>query len=345
LPGKRQELADIEARMAEASFWENRARAREQMRRAKFLKSVIEPQGEILERLDAAEEMLALAAAEGDMSILDDIAVEVKGLAARTDAFELALALNGKYDPLPAYLSVQAGAGGTESCDWAAMLVRMYTRYAENRGWKVRVVDLVPSEEAGYRSAMLHIEGDFVYGYMRSEIGVHRLVRISPFDANKRRHTSFTAVDVTPEVEDEEIEIDQKDLRIETHRSSGAGGQYVNMTDSAVRIIHVPTGTVVNCQDERSQHRNRDIAMKILKSKLIALKEEARRKELSSLSGEKNDITWGSQIRSYVLQPYQLVKDLRTGCETSQVDDVLNGQLEPFVRSFLRWRLRGGTVG
>ncbi|MBN1810031.1 MAG: peptide chain release factor 2 [Planctomycetes bacterium] len=339
LPSKKHELASIESRMNNPSFWENPALARDVLTRAKYLKGLLEPQDDILSRLDAADEMLTLAADENETSIIDDIGAEASRTIAEIDSLELKLVLSGKYDPFNAYLAVQAGAGGTESCDWAAMLVRMYSRYAESRGWKVKLVDSSPNEEAGFRSATLFIEGDFVYGYLFGEIGVHRLVRISPFDANHRRHTSFASVDITPEVEDREIEIDPADLRIETHRSSGAGGQHVNMTDSAVRIIHVPSGIVVNCQDERSQHRNRDIAMKILRSRLVALKEKERQEELASLSGEKALIAWGSQIRSYVLQPYQMVKDLRTSCETSQADDVLNGKLDPFIRSFLRWRL------
>jgi len=325
--------------MSVASFWENRNRSKELLARAKFLKGIILPQGEILSRLDAADEMLELAGKEGDASLLNDIMKEAEHLANEIDALELSLALSGKYDALPAYLSIQAGAGGTESCDWASMLGRMYIRYAESRGWKIRTIDMVPNEEAGFRSATYYIEDDYVYGYLNGEIGVHRLVRISPFDANHRRHTSFASVDITPEVPDEAVEIDPNDLRIETHRSGGAGGQHVNMTDSAVRIIHIPSGIVVNCQDERSQHRNRDIAMHVLRSRLVVLKEQERQKELTALSGEKSDIAWGSQIRSYVLQPYQMVKDLRTDYESSQVDGILNGKLDPLIRAFLRWRL------
>lgn len=341
MAGKQDELKRLESEMSSAEFWADTARSRQATARVRQLKGLIEPLVELELRLAAASEMLQLAEAEKANELFDDLAGEAAELARRADDLELSLALAGKYDASNAYLTIQAGTGGTEACDWTAMLARMYRRYAERRGSAVNLLDAQPHQEAGLRSATLHIAGDNAYGLLASEAGVHRLVRISPFDANHRRHTSFAAVSISPEVEDEEMAIDAKDLRVETHRASGAGGQHVNMTDSAVRIVHVPTGITVNCQNERSQHQNREIAMRVLRSRLAALKEEERRKELEALNGGKSDITWGAQIRSYVLQPYQLVKDLRTGHETAQVQEVLDGNLEPFIRAYLRWRLAG----
>ncbi len=245
--------------------------------------------------------------------------------------------LGGKLDEHNAYLSLHAGAGGTESCDWADMLLRLYLRYAERHGFQVTLMDHQPGDEAGVKSAMLHIAGPYAYGYLKSERGVHRLVRISPFDANKRRHTSFCAVDVAAEIdEDIEIEIPDKDLRIDTYRSGGAGGQHVNKTDSAVRLVHLPTGIVCACQAERSQHANRDKAMKMLRAKLYELQEDQKRQEMEKFYGEKGEIAWGRQIRSYVLQPYTLVKDHRTDTEIGNVNAVLDGDIDKFVDAFLR---------
>ena len=245
--------------------------------------------------------------------------------------------LSGKFDRNNLYFSVHAGAGGTESCDWASMLLRMYRRFFERRGWKDEVIDLQPGEEAGVKSATLHVTGEFAYGYMKGEKGVHRLVRISPFDSNARRHTSFVSVDVFPELDDDiDIEIDETQLRIDTYRSSGAGGQHVNTTDSAIRITHLPTGIVVCCQNERSQHKNRATAMKMLKAKLYEYEEEKRRSEADAIRGEKMENGWGSQIRSYVLQPYQMVKDLRTEVETSNTAGVLDGEIDEFIEAFLK---------
>ena len=235
------------------------------------------------------------------------------------------------------YFSVHAGAGGTESCDWASMLLRMYRRFFERRGWKDEVIDLQPGEEAGVKSATLHVTGEFAYGYMKGEKGVHRLVRISPFDSNARRHTSFVSVDVFPELDDDiDIEIDETQLRIDTYRSSGKGGQHVNKTESAVRITHLPTGIVVACQNERSQFKNKASAMKILKSRIYEKLLDQKRTEMDRFYGEKGEISWGNQIRSYVFQPYQLVKDLRTGAETGNLQAVMDGDLDMFVNAWLR---------
>jgi peptide chain release factor 2 len=248
-------------------------------------------------------------------------------------------------DQKNAWLMIHAGAGGTESQDWAEMLLRMYMRFAESRGWKSELIDRQDGEEAGLKSATLHVVGDHAYGYLKGEMGVHRLVRISPFDAAKRRHTSFASVYVSPEVDDDiEIEIADKDLRVDTYRSSGAGGQHVNVTDSAVRLTHLPTGIVVTCQNERSQGRNRDMAMRVLRARLYQKALEERRAEEEKLVGEKKSIEWGSQIRSYVLHPYRMVKDHRTGHETGDTDRVLDGGLSPFIEAFLRSSAEGSRV-
>ena len=253
------------------------------------------------------------------------------------DRLELSALLGGPHDACNVYLSIHAGAGGTESCDWADMLMRMYTRYAERNGFEVHVLDLLPGEEAGVKSATLHVVGDHAYGYLKAERGVHRLVRISPFDANKRRHTSFVAVDVAAELDDTiAIEIDEKDLRIDTFRAAGAGGQHVNKTDSAVRMVHLPTGIVVSCQAERSQHSNRDKCMKMLRARLYEREEDRKRQEMEQFYGEKGEIAWGRQIRSYVLQPYTLAKDHRTGVEVGNVSGVLDGDIGAFIEAYLR---------
>jgi peptide chain release factor 2 len=244
--------------------------------------------------------------------------------------------LNDEADPLNAYVSFAPGAGGVDSADWAEMLFRMITRYCEKKGYKVEIVHFTPNEEAGLKSATIKVEGEFAYGYLKSERGIHRLVRISPFDSNARRHTSFAALDVTPEVDDNiEIEINDNDLRVDTYRASGAGGQHVNKTDSAVRMTHGPTGIVVQCQNERSQHKNRAQAMKVLRSRLYEFELEKRRAQTDERNQDKKEIAWGSQIRSYVLAPYRLVKDTRTGVESPRVDDVLNGDIDLFVRAYL----------
>jgi peptide chain release factor 2 len=273
---------------------------------------------------------------EGE-DVTSDLQEELSRLEKSLSETELQTLLSGPQDRNDSIVTIHPGAGGTESQDWAEMLLRMYLRWAERRGYRTEVTDYQAGEEAGIKSVTFLVEGEFAFGYLSSEIGVHRLVRISPYDAAARRHTSFASVFVTPEVEDEvKIVIDEKDLRIDTYRSSGAGGQHVNVTDSAVRITHIPTGLVVQCQNERSQHRNKNMAMKILKSRLYELEMEKKRKELDQLEEDKAEIAWGSQIRSYVLHPYRLVKDHRTKMEIGNVDSVLNGQLDPFINEFLK---------
>lgn len=278
---------------------------------------------------------------EGDtpeaQGLIDDAGKAVEALAGRAAQLELKSYLSGKFDLNNAYLNLHAGAGGTESCDWAEMLFRMYTRYAERHGFHVTVMDYLPGEEAGIKSATLLVQGPYAYGYLKGERGVHRLVRISPFDANKRRHTSFVALDVIAEIDDEiEVDIEEKDLKIDTYRASGAGGQHVNTTDSAVRITHLPTNIVVQCQAERSQHSNRQKAMKMLTARLYEYEMDKKRQEMEKFYGNKGEIAWGSQIRSYVLQPYTMVNDHRTETKVGNVESVLDGELDLFIEAMLK---------
>jgi peptide chain release factor 2 len=281
-----------------------------------------------------------LAESENDENTLKDVEAGSRKLEKSLSAFETKTKLSGEHDKNNAIMSVHAGAGGTESCDWAQMLVRMYSRWAEDKGFEIEVVDSLDGDEAGIKSITMIIKGEYAYGFLQSEIGVHRLVRISPFDSNKRRHTSFSSVDVIPEVEDNiDIIIEDKDIRIDTYRASGAGGQHINKTDSAVRITHLPTGIIVQSQNDRSQIKNRATAMKLLKAKLYELQQEKQRASYEKHYNEKGAIEWGSQIRSYVFMPYQLVKDHRTGCETSQVSAVMDGEIDIFINAYLSWKL------
>jgi peptide chain release factor 2 len=285
-------------------------------------------------------ELKELAESENDDSLLKDVYEGGKKLEKSLSAFETKTKLGGEHDKNNAIMSVHSGAGGTESCDWAQMLVRMYSRWAEDKGFETEVVDSLDGDEAGIKSLTMIIKGEYAYGFLQSEIGVHRLVRVSPFDSNKRRHTSFASVDVIPEVEDDiDIEVEDKDIRIDTYRASGAGGQHINKTDSAVRITHFATGIIVQSQNDRSQIKNRATAMKLLKAKLYELEREKQRSSYEKHYSEKGAIEWGSQIRSYVFMPYQLVKDTRTGHETSQVASVMDGDIDGFIGSYLNWKL------
>ncbi len=332
---RKAEIAEIEKTMAHPNFWDDKETAQATVQKLSSAKNVIEP----FEKLQKeAEDFLAIAelAAE-DESFLLESDEAWQSLSSHLDKIELISFLSGKFDRNNCFFFIHAGAGGTESCDWANILLRMYRRWFERRGFKDEIIDMQPGDEAGIKSATLRVEGEFAYGYLKAERGVHRLVRISPFDSNARRHTSFASADAFPELEEDiELDIDEKDLKIDTYRSSGAGGQYVNRTDSAVRITHLPTGVVVACQMERSQHKNRAMAMKMLKARLYEIEEEKRKKEAAAISGDKSEIGWGSQIRSYVLQPYQMVKDLRTGCETGNTAAVLDGDIDQFVEAWLR---------
>jgi len=325
--------------MAAPGFWDNQETAQRTVRELKGLKGIVEPATAIEQVLEDARVLSELAAEEGDASALDGLADDLAEAGKRLDGLEFLALLSRPDDPKNCYLAIHAGAGGTESCDWASMLLRMYIRYAERRGWKMDIVDSVEGEEAGLRSVTVRVTGSCAYGYLSAEVGVHRLVRISPFDAASRRHTSFASVDVLPEIEDAaEIEVDEKDLRVDFFRAGGAGGQHVNKTSSAVRITHTPTGIVVQCQNERSQHQNRRVAMEILRARLARLQQQERDKEIAKLYGQKGEIAWGNQIRSYVLQPYTMVKDHRTDHETGKVQDVLDGDLETFIETELHRR-------
>jgi len=291
------------------------------------------------EGLEEADMLLDMALEEQDDDTYQEVVNSLGELQERIDLVELECMFSGEHDSSNAILTIHAGAGGTEAQDWVQILMRMYLRWAEDRGFKADILDYLAGDEAGVKSVTILIKGKHAYGYMRSELGIHRLVRISPFDASGRRHTSFASVMVLPELDDTiEVNIDEKDLRIDTYRASGAGGQHVNKTDSAIRITHLPSGIVVQCQNERSQHRNKDMAMKMLMSRLYEKGKEEKAKEQEDLHGDKKGISWGSQIRSYVLQPYRLIKDHRTNQEEGNVDAVLDGRLDPFIKAYLLWQ-------
>jgi len=336
--GKRNRQAELEGRMSMPGFWDRPQEAQTTVQEVAALKNALAQ----FDRVSAAAADFAvleeLVAMEGTSSpMLAEADATWAALSTQLDTVEMASFLSGKFDRNNAIFNLHAGSGGTESCDWASILLRMYTRYFERHGFKYEIADMQMGDEAGIKSATLMVSGEFAFGYLKAERGVHRLVRISPFDANKRRHTSFSAVDVLAEITDDiVVDIKEEDLRVDTYRSSGAGGQYVNRTDSAVRITHLPSGIIVASQQERSQHKNRAQAMKILKAKLYEREEERKRKEQASTGGEKKDNEWGSQIRSYVLQPYQMVKDLRTDVETSDTAGVLDGELDRFIEAYLR---------
>ncbi len=326
--------------MAADGFWDDQKAAQAVIASANQLKQVVNGMQAFQTKLEDAKAMEELLEEEGfdeNSDEANDLHESAEALKIELDDLEIQCYLNKPHDSCNALLSVNAGAGGTESCDWADMLFRMYTRWAERRGFKTEIVDILPGEEAGLSKVTIRIEGQNAFGYANAERGVHRLVRISPFDSNKRRHTSFCAVDVVAEIEDDiDLEIDEKDLREDTYRSSGKGGQHVNKTDSAVRLTHIPTGIVAACQSERSQHKNRANAMKMLKARLYEKFEDEKRSELEKFYGEKGEIGWGNQIRSYVFQPYQMVKDLRTGVETGNIQAVMDGDIDRFVNAWLR---------
>jgi peptide chain release factor 2 len=327
----------LEKMMAKPDFWQDTEKAKAVTKEVADHRSVVERFRKFSKDLTDLADLIDLADEAGDTEVTAEISDSLEKMSSDVEALELESLLAGEDDKQDAILAIHPGAGGTESQDWAEMLVRMYSRWAERRGFDVHVMDVLPGDEAGIKSATLEIRGPYAYGYLKSESGVHRLVRISPFDANHRRHTSFASVFVYAEVEDDrEIDIKDSDLRVDTYRSSGAGGQHVNKTDSAVRITHIPTKIVVQCQSERSQRRNRENALKILRAKLHAHAREEEKKKLEEIEKNKMDIAWGSQIRSYVLQPYTLVKDHRTGVETGSVDAVLDGDIDRFIEAYLR---------
>ena len=324
--------------MEAPGFWDDPERSNQKMKELKNLKDTVGECDKLSTQYDDILTLIDMGYEENDESLIPEIRGELDEFIREFDELRIGTLLSGEYDKNNAILKLNAGAGGTESCDWCGMLYRMYTRWAERKGFTIEVLDYLDGDEAGIKSVTFQVNGLNAYGYLKSEKGVHRLVRISPFNAQGKRQTSFVSLDVMPDIEGElDVDIDEKDLRIDTYRSSGAGGQHINKTSSAIRITHIPTGTVVQCQNERSQFQNKDKAMQMLKAKLYLLKQEANAEKLSDIRGEVKEIGWGNQIRSYVLQPYTLVKDHRTDVETGNVDAVLDGGLDIFINGYLKW--------
>lgn len=340
VPAKQKEVRNLEEMIAAPGFWDNKDRAQKVIDQLNQLKDLIQPVVQYqrkTEDLQALIELVDEAEEEDAELFLEELTEQAAQMHAQLDDLEIRSFLNGPHDRCNAFLTVHAGAGGTESCDWADMLFRMYHRWAEQRGFKVDIQDIQQGDEAGITSASIHISGPFAYGYCKAERGVHRLVRISPFDSNKRRHTSFVSVDVVAEIEDDiEVDLRDEDIRVDTYRASGKGGQHVNKTDSAVRMTHIPTNIVVTCQSERSQIKNRATAMKVLKSRVYEKMQDEKRAEMDRFYGDKGEIGWGNQIRSYVFQPYQMVKDLRTGAESGNLDAIMDGDIDMFINAWLR---------
>ena len=335
---KEEKIAELEYKMGEPTFWDDAEYAQKINQELNDVKISVDRYKELVVKLDDVQVMLELGMEDDDDSVEADIKADMEVIDKALEELHLEVLLSGKYDANNCYLTLHAGAGGTEAQDWTSMLLRMYGRWAERRGFTVETEDLLPGDEAGVKSVTLFIKGHNAYGYLKSEKGVHRLVRISPFNAQGKRQTSFVSLDVMPEIdEDIDIEIKDEDIRIDTYRSSGAGGQHINKTSSAIRITHFPTGIVVTCQNERSQFQNKDKAMQMLKAKLYMLQKELNAEKLSDIRGDVKDIGWGNQIRSYVLQPYKMVKDLRTGEESANADAVLDGALDPFINAYLKW--------
>ena len=339
LPKLKEENIDFEKFMQSPDFWNDTEQAQKISQKLKSNTDTIKEFENMQNEVENFELYLELIKEDGDDSHISDLNKEMKNIDIIIEKLKLKTLLSGEYDRNNAILSIHAGAGGTEAQDWADMLFRMYTRWAESHGYKVSILDILKDTEAGIKSVALLINGENVYGYLKSEKGVHRLVRISPFDANNRRHTSFASVDVMPEITDEDdIEISESEIKVDTYRSGGAGGQHVNTTDSAVRITHIPTGIVVSCQNERSQHKNKATALKMLKAKLIEVKEMEHKEKIEDIQGKYNQIAWGSQIRSYVFHPYSLVKDHRTNAEVGNIQAVMDGNIDMFINEYLKYK-------
>lgn len=339
LPAKKKLVEELEKSTYDENFWKDQQNAQNTMQKIKNLKEQIETYEKLKNKVEDLSFLYQLMLEEDDYTDYETVEKSLEEVEKEVEEFKITTLLNGEYDENNAILSIHAGAGGLEAQDWAEMLLRMYRRWAEDKGYKVETLDILQDPEAGIKSVTLLISGYNAYGYLKGEKGVHRLVRISPFDASGKRHTSFASVDVFPELKDEEdIEINEKDLKIDTYRSTGAGGQHVNTTDSAVRITHIPTGIVVQCQSERSQHSNKETAMKMLKAKLIQLKEEENKEKIEDLQGSYSQIAWGSQIRSYVFHPYSMVKDHRTQAEVGDVYRVMDGDLDYFINEYLKYK-------
>ncbi|WP_429884907.1 peptide chain release factor 2 [Geoalkalibacter halelectricus] len=336
VPGKKERIAELEAEIARPEFWDESEKAQERLRERTNLQKTVDALEDIMQRIEDSKVLVELGEESQDEEALQEVRQALPTLDADLRKIEMARMLSGRHDANNAIFSINAGAGGTEAQDWAEMLLRMYLRFCERKGWRTEITDYQPGEEAGVKSVTLSVEGEYAYGFLRAEMGIHRLVRISPFDSSARRHTSFCSVFVFPELDDSiEIEIDDKDLKVDTYRSSGAGGQHVNKTDSAIRITHIPSGIVVACQNERSQHKNRDMALKQLKARLYEMEVRKKEEEAAAISGEKKEIGWGSQIRSYVLHPYRMVKDHRTGFEVGNTEAVLGGEIDGFIEAYL----------
>ncbi len=337
LPQLKEELQQLNEQMESSDFWNNVENANIITKKAKPIKAKITEYEKLATKYEDLEVLIEMTEESQDESLLTELNTDLSAFEENVSDFHLQTLLSGKYDSCNAIISLHAGAGGTEAQDWAEMLMRMYTRFSERRGYDVKILDYLDGDEAGVKSVTLLISGDYAYGYIKGEKGVHRLVRISPFDSNSRRHTSFVSLDVMPEIEDDDndIVISPEDMRVDTYRASGAGGQHVNKTESAIRITHLPTGIVVQCQNERSQIQNRETAMRMLKSKLAEKKEEERLAEISKLKGNQKKIEWGSQIRSYVFCPYTMVKDHRTNVETGNITAVMDGEIDNFIKAYL----------
>ncbi|WP_374044463.1 peptide chain release factor 2 [uncultured Clostridium sp.] len=331
-----KQLQELDLKMQEPGFWEDIKRAEEVTKESKRIKDKIDKFDSLVTRVEDVE-ILAELIEEDDEDSINEVISEIKSIEKDVEEYRIKLLLSGEYDRNDAILTLHAGVGGSDANDWTEMLLRMYTRWCEKKGFKVETIDYLEGDEAGIKSVTLNVKGEFAYGYLKAEKGVHRLVRISPFNANGKRQTSFASVEVLPELtKDQDIEIRSEDLKIDTYRASGAGGQHVNKTESAIRITHLPTGIVVQCQSERSQFSNKDTAMSMLKSKLIDLKERAHKEKIEDLTGDLKDMGWGSQIRSYVFHPYNMVKDHRTGEETANLNAVMNGEIDNFITAYLK---------
>lgn len=338
IENKKDKINNIEKIMEEAGFWDDVKKSQEFMKELKQLKSSVETITELQNSYEELGILIEMGDEEGDVSIVKEVEEELKSFTKKFEKVKIETLLSEEYDKCNAVVKINAGAGGTESCDWAEMLFRMYSRWAESKGYKTEVLDFLDGDEAGLKSITFQVTGDNAFGYLKSEKGIHRLVRISPFNAAGKRQTSFVSCDVMPDIEEDlDVEVNDDEIRIDTYRSSGAGGQHINKTSSAIRITHIPTGIVVQCQNERSQLQNKDRAMKMLKSKLYILKKQEEEEKRSGIRGEVKEIGWGNQIRSYVMQPYTMVKDHRTNEEVGDVGKVMDGYIDPFINAYLKW--------
>ena len=345
LDAKKERIAELSRYMEAPDFWDDPERSQKMTKELKSLEDTVKSYTTLSTQYDDISELIEMGYEENDPEVIPVIQESLDEFTTNLEALRLSTLLNGEYDKNNAIIRLNAGAGGTEACDWSSMLYRMYTRYADRNGFSVEVLDMLDGDEAGIKSVTFQVNGENAYGYLKSEKGVHRLVRISPFNAAGKRQTSFVSCDVMPEIEEDlDVEINDDDLRIDTYRSSGAGGQHINKTSSAIRITHLPTGIVVTCQNERSQFQNKDKAMQMLKAKLYMLKQQENEEKISGIRGEVKDIAWGNQIRSYVLQPYTMVKDHRTGASSGNAGAVLDGDIDLFISAYLRWLATGEKV-